>query len=110
MEWVSNYNAIRVTGGLNVLAKMLGLPGKMDVAGDQVWTLHREGRLQEINDYCLCDTLDTYFVFLRSRVLTGDIGPEHEAECREHARDFLEVKAREVPAVRAYLQHWRSAP
>jgi len=67
-DWLSNYGACRLAGGLNLLAKLLGKPGKMEVAGDQVWNLHREGKLQEINDYCLCDTLDTYFVFLRTRV------------------------------------------
>ena len=27
--------------------------------------------LREINDYCMFDTLDTYFVFLRTRIATG---------------------------------------
>ncbi|HON77388.1 MAG TPA: ribonuclease H-like domain-containing protein, partial [Spirochaetota bacterium] len=28
-DWLSNFNAIRMTGGLNLLAKVLGKPGKM---------------------------------------------------------------------------------
>src|SRR5437763_2521815 len=52
-DWLSNYGACRLAGGLNLLAKLLGKPGKMEVAGDQVYAMYREGRLQEINDYCL---------------------------------------------------------
>src|SRR5579884_1390684 len=38
-DWLSNYGACRLTGGLNLLAKKLGKPGKMEVAGDQVYTM-----------------------------------------------------------------------
>ena len=34
-----------------------------------VQDMYDAGRLAEINDYCRCDVLDTYFVFLRTRVL-----------------------------------------
>src|ERR1051326_4194355 len=34
MDWITNYGAFRMTGGLNLLSKLLGKPGKMDVAGD----------------------------------------------------------------------------
>src|SRR5436853_53618 len=67
MDWLSNFGALRMTGGLDVLAKLLGKPGKMTMAGDQVYRLYLEGKIELINDYCLFDTLDTYFIFLRSR-------------------------------------------
>ncbi len=105
-DWFNNYGAVRLSGGLNLLAKILGLPGKMDVDGSEVYRMHQAGRLREINAYCLCDTLDTYFVFLRSRVLTGDLTAEAEQELVDHARDFLEGKLDEVPALRAYLDRW----
>src|SRR5262245_11880244 len=74
----TNYGACRMFGGLNLLAKIIGKPGKCGIAGNQVYQMYVEGRIAEINDYCLCDTLDTYFVFLRSRVLTGDLSIERE--------------------------------
>src|SRR5687767_11078655 len=87
MDWLTNYGACRgFAGGLDLLAKLLGKPGKMGVAGDQVYELYRAGRQQEVNDYCLFDTLDTYFVFLRTRILTGDIAPEQEADLVEKAK------------------------
>ena len=96
----------KAAGGLNLVANLLGKPGKMEMAGDQVYRLHCEGRLQEINDYCLFDTLDTYFVFLRTRVLTGDLALEQEEDLVRAARNYLQSKAGEFPALVQYLQNW----
>jgi predicted PolB exonuclease-like 3'-5' exonuclease len=105
-DWLSNYGACRLTGGLNLLAKLLGKPGKMEVAGDQVYEMHKAGRSREINDYCMFDTLDTYFVFLRSRVLMGEISPDEERGLIHKARAWLTTKAIETPALRQYLDNW----
>lgn len=106
MDWLTNYGASRLAGGLDLLAKLLGKPGKMEVCGDQVYALYREGRLQEINDYCLCDTLDTYFIFLRTRVLRGDLTLEQECGLVEQAKAWAEAKVGELPALRRYLERW----
>ena len=105
-DWLSNFGACRLTGGLNLLAKMLGKPGKMEMAGDQVYALWREGRTREINDYCMFDTLDTYFVFLRTRVLLGEITLDEEKRYVERARTWLGMKATELPALQQYLNNW----
>jgi predicted PolB exonuclease-like 3'-5' exonuclease len=102
-DWLSNYGACRLAGGLDLLAKMLGKPGKMEVSGDQVYALHREGRLRDINDYCLCDTIDTYFVFLRTRVLLGELTMTEEAALIRRARVWLMSKVAEFPVLQSYL-------
>ena len=38
-----------------------------------VQDLYHDGQLAAINDYCRCDVLDTYFVFLRTCVLVGQL-------------------------------------
>jgi hypothetical protein len=107
MDWMTNYGACRgFAGGLDLLAKMLGKPGKMDVSGNQVYEMYKAGRYQEINDYCMFDTLDTYFVFLRTRILTGDISPEQEAELVAKAKTTLGAQTRDLPALKHYLDHW----
>jgi predicted PolB exonuclease-like 3'-5' exonuclease len=106
MDWFTNFGACRLTGGLNLLAKLLGKPGKMEVTGEQVYRMYQEGKLQEINDYCLCDTLDTYFVFLRTRILTGDLNLEQEAELVARAKELLTAKAAEFPVLTRYLANW----
>jgi predicted PolB exonuclease-like 3'-5' exonuclease len=106
MDWLGNYGACRLSGGLDLLSKILGKPGKMEVSGDQVYEMYRAGRLQDINDYCMFDTLDTYFVFLRTRVLSGDLTLEQEHEVVEHAREWLTARAADLPALRQYLAGW----
>jgi predicted PolB exonuclease-like 3'-5' exonuclease len=104
-DWLSNYGACRLAGGLDLLAKMIGRPGKMEVAGGQVYAMYRAGQFQEINDYCLCDTLDTYFVFLRTRVLLGEIALSQEEMLVRRAKVWLTAKVPELPALRRYLDH-----
>ena len=106
MDWMTNYGASRgFPGGLDLLAKLIGKPGKMEVSGDQVYEMHKAEKYQEINNYCMFDTLDTYFVFLRTRVLTGDITAEREAELIVHAKNTLAAQASELPALQQYLDN-----
>ena len=106
MELLSNFNACRITGGLNLLSKLLGKPGKIDVAGDQVYQMFLEGRLQDINDYCMFDTLDTYFVFLRTRVMVGEMTLADEHRHVINARDWIQDQTKKVPALDRYLDNW----
>lgn len=66
---LTNFSAFRMNGGLNLLANLLHKPGKAGVDGSQVQDMFHNGQVEEINDYCRCDVLDTYFVFLRTQVL-----------------------------------------
>lgn len=111
MDWMSNYGACRLAGGLSMLAQRRGggRPvgcGKLDVSGDRVYDLYRAGQVQEINDYCMFDTLDTYFVFLRTRVLLGELTPEDEQELARRARSWLGTRLEQLPALRSYLEAW----
>jgi 3'-5' exonuclease len=110
LDWFTNFGAWRLQGGLDVLAKLIGKPGKMEIAGDQVLQMYRDGKHQEINDYCLFDTLDTYFIFLRTRVLTGDITSEMETDLIQRGKEFLESKCDEFPVLAKYLSHWTDTP
>ncbi len=107
-DWMSNYNAIRMTGGLNLLAKILGKPGKMEAKGDEVYDMYLEGRVQEINDYCIHDVLDTYFVFLRTRVMIGELKLEREQDIVKSSYEYLEDNKEKIPAFEMYLENWGS--
>jgi predicted PolB exonuclease-like 3'-5' exonuclease len=106
MEWLNNYGAVRTAGGLNLVSKLLGKPGKMEIKGDQVYRFYQEGRAQEINDYCMFDTLDTYFVFLRSRILTGELTLEQEHVALMRAKTWLASRVSDLPALQKYLDNW----
>jgi predicted PolB exonuclease-like 3'-5' exonuclease len=111
MDWLSNNGACRIAGGLDMMAKRAagGVPagcGKLDVSGDQVYEMHKAGRLREINDYCMFDTIDTYFVFLRTRVVIGEMTVEVERILARKARAWLGSKVTEMPALHTWLAAW----
>ncbi len=109
-DLLTNFGATRFNGGLNLAANVLGKPGKMEVEGDMVQDMYDAGRLAEINDYCRCDVLDTYFVFLRTRVLTGQLRLDAERNLIAETKQWLEARADESPAFRLYLDHWGDWP
>jgi 3'-5' exonuclease len=105
-DLLNNFGAFRLSGGLNLVANLIGKPGKTGVDGSQVQDMHDAGQVQEINDYCRCDVLDTYFVFLRTRVLLGKLKLEDEQTLVEETRKWLESRAEATPAYAHYLEHW----
>jgi len=105
-ELLTNFGASRMNGGLNLIANLLGKPGKMGVAGHMVQDLFNQGKLDVINDYCRCDVLDTYFVFLRSSVIQGQITLDQEQALVGKARTWLEAQAADRPAYGDYLEQW----
>jgi predicted PolB exonuclease-like 3'-5' exonuclease len=109
-EILTNFGSTRFTGGLNLAANLLGKPGKMDVQGHMVQDLFYRGQLTEINDYCRCDLLDTYFVFLRTRVLFGQLSLDAEQGLIAQTKTWLAKKSDEIGAYRAYLERWGDWP
>ncbi len=103
---LTNFGSTWYRGGLNLAAGLLGKPGKMDVQGDMVYDLYRQGRIAEVNEYCRCDVLDTYFVFLRVNLLMGRITLEQEQALVQKAKELLESQAVEHPAYQQYLDQW----
>jgi len=102
----SNFGSVRMSGGLNLLANLIGKPGKTDVDGSKVQDMFDAGKVEEINDYCRCDVLDTYFVFLRSRVLLGKLTLDEEQVLVEQTKNWLHEQAPKSPAYQHYLNNW----
>jgi len=109
-DLLTNFGATRFNGGLNLAANILGKPGKMGVQGDMVQAMYEEGRLDEINAYCRCDVLDTYFVFLRVQVLTGHLTLDAEQSIIAETKAWLQTRAETCPAYQAYLDNWGDWP
>lgn len=105
-EILTNYGSTWFRGGLNLAASLLGKPGKMNVQGDMVYDLYLQGKVAEINEYCRCDVLDTYFVFLRAKVLMGKIALDREQELVGQAKALLESQIDQHPAYAQYLEQW----
>ena len=74
---------------LDLYAKLVGLPGKEDVAGADVQALYAAGRLDRIAAYCMTDVVQTWLLFLRYRLLEGSLTPDGYTESAEAARAAL---------------------
>ncbi|HEY0710778.1 MAG TPA: 3'-5' exonuclease [Polyangia bacterium] len=85
-DFLSDHGAARMTS-LDGAARIIGLPGKEGVDGSQVEGLFRAGQLDALRRYCLSDVTQTAFVFLRSRLLVGQVG---RAQYRRLAESLLE--------------------
>lgn len=104
-EVLTNNLSIKYQGGLNFFAKILGLPGKMETKGDMVEELYQKGNQFQIEDYCLGDALDTYFIFLRWMVTRSRIAPEQEGTLREFAKTLMREHASKTGYLKGYLEH-----
>ena len=58
---------------LDGAARIIGLPGKDGVDGSQVEGLFHAGQIEALRRYCLSDVAQTAFLFLRYRLVAGDL-------------------------------------
>ncbi|MGH8631058.1 MAG: 3'-5' exonuclease, partial [Burkholderiales bacterium] len=61
----------RAAAPLDEFAQLLGLPGKLGLAGAKVWEAFQGGGIKAIRDYCEADVANTYLIFLRFQLLRG---------------------------------------
>ena len=109
-DFLSNFGAVYRRGSLDVLAKLIGLPGKYTIAGEDVEYLYRQGRQKEINQYCTTDVLQTYFLFLRMELLRGKIEFSAYQSAVDAAREYLEQRASSGGAenfLADFLRRWQ---
>lgn len=106
-EVLTNNMSIRYQGGLNLFAKLLGKPGKMATKGDQVQELYDNKKIFEIEDYCLGDVLDTYFIFLRWKVVRGNLSLEQEKSLVERALETIKKHSKETGTLTTYLDNFK---
>lgn len=92
---------------LNDLAMLSGIPGKMDVSGDQVPEMWLAGKWEEIVRYNEYDALTTYLVWLRACHLIGFLNQQQYAHEQRLLRYEIERHVREGKEhLSAYLAEW----
>lgn len=98
MDVLAQYQP-RVNAGLDAMARLCGFPGKLLMDGGNVGEAVAQGRIEEVRNYCECDTLNTYLLFLRFQLLRGIyLREEYEREI-----EWVREKLRSGDA----LPHWR---
>jgi predicted PolB exonuclease-like 3'-5' exonuclease len=74
---------------LDLYAKLVGLPGKADVAGKDVHGLYAQGALERIAAYCTSDVVQTWFLYLRFRLVQGTLSAGAYQRSVDAAREVL---------------------
>lgn len=91
-DFLTNYGASGIAGGMNLLLKMIGMPGKTELAGAKVQEYYEAGRLDEIHRYCRNDVIQTYFLFLRVELMRGRLDEAgYRAACDACAHFLNEI-------------------
>jgi predicted PolB exonuclease-like 3'-5' exonuclease len=88
-DFLTNRGDFRIRGGLDLLLKSIGLPGKTGIDGSQVQELYDAGRLDQIHRYCRSDVIQTYFLFLRVELMRGRIDQARYQRAWEAGSRFL---------------------
>ncbi len=79
---------------LGDMASSIGLPGKLGMDGGDVLGVWREGDLERIHTYCLMDVIQTGFVLMRWRLVSGRLGVESYREAASLMRDKVAEDSR----------------
>ena len=94
----------RANAPLDTMAQLIGLPGKLGMAGAGVWDAFRAGRFEEIRCYCETDVANTYLLFLRFQLMRGALDDQqYSAEC-ELVRSVLGKSCE--PHWKEFLDRW----
>ena len=88
-DYLTNFGAVSLAGGMDLLLKMIGMPGKTGMDGSMVQDYFEAGRLDEIHRYCRNDVVQTYFLFLRVALVRGEVGNDVYRAAFEASQHFL---------------------
>jgi len=98
----------KATPSLNEIATLSGIPGKMDVDGQQVASLWLDGNLDKIISYNEFDAITTYLVWLRVAHFGGHFTSEQYEQEQQLVRDMIkmEIAEREKVYLTNFLKEW----
>lgn len=97
---LSEFGATKQVGGLDLLSRSIGLPGKQGVHGSQVEDHFLAGNLEIIQTYCLGDVIETLGVFLRYLLVQGKLSLELYRDRATELLQFIETK----PTLHPFLE------
>jgi 3'-5' exonuclease len=88
---------------LHEICRVMGLPGKPHgIDGSEVAQYHRDGRIQDIADYCETDVVNTYRVWLRYELFRGKL-TEAEFEASEASlSEYIKARSNSKPHLMEY--------
>jgi 3'-5' exonuclease len=94
----------RAAAALDAMARLCGFPGKLGMDGSEVHAAIQAGRLDEVRRYCETDVMNTYLVYLRFRLLRGELTAGEYAKEVSLARE--KVAATGAAHWQAFIEAW----
>ena len=91
---------------LDLAARMIGAPGKLDVDGGDVGALFAAGRIDDIRGYCVTDVLSTSLVWLAWLRLQGALSAAQLAATHAGMRAWLDAEGAARPHLRRFADAW----
>lgn len=83
---------------LHEICRVMGLPGKPDgMDGSEVAQYHRDGRIQDIADYCESDVVNTYRVWLRYELFRGKLSEGEFLASEANLSEFIRTHSNTKP-------------
>jgi len=97
----------RAAAPLDEIAVMLGFPGKLGMAGADVWRAYLDGGIRQIREYCEGDALNTFLVYLRWEAVRGNLDEASLARECDLLKNYLKDSGREH--FLGFLEAWEAA-
>ena len=94
----------RASAGLDAMARLCGFPGKLGMDGSEVHAAVQQGRLDQVRRYCETDVMNTYLLYLRFRLLRGELSAGEYAKEVSFARE--RIAAMDAPQWREFIAAW----
>jgi 3'-5' exonuclease len=94
----------RAFAGLDVMARLCGFPGKLGMDGSEVHAAVRAGNIAAVRHYCETDVMNTYLLYLRFRLLRGELSGGEYAKEVSLARE--KIAASGAPHWQEFIAAW----
>ena len=94
----------RASAGLDAMARLCGFPGKLGMDGGEVHAAVQQGKLDLVRRYCETDVMNTYLLYLRFRLLRGELSAGEYAKEVSFARE--RVASLDAPQWREFIAAW----
>ena len=103
MDLIALYQG-RAVAPLDVVASLLGFPGKMGMDGSKVFAAWQDGKIGDIRRYCETDVLNTYLVYLRFELMRGNLTREAHTQELLRVREYLDASGQ--PHLTEFSRRW----
>jgi len=107
LEALSDYGA-SARCSMHEVATVFGIPGKLDVAGDNVRAMFEAGEIAAIRNYCETDVCTTALIYLRWQYFNGTLSESAYARAVLGVRNYIKEEGNERPHMKVFLEAWNT--